>query len=244
MSEFVSAWLPQIILGAFAVIVALLIAGIIRALGSSKRRRQALRDWAFRHGFEYAEGPMPADQLAPIPPFQPGDTIVRAEARNITRGSHGAYVTIFDVAQTKLERRSHRTFEQTDTKTCALFSMPETLPRFEFSAIFAGDETTLEGKMLAGAMKMAAGLAPEHGELIPFADRPGFLLRALEDAPRVKELFRDIHFFDDKQSWQVNSYGKWLAVLASRPFLVQPENYDSFVEMAAKIYDHFRHSSS
>jgi len=244
MHDFVATYLPQIIFGAFALVITLIILGIIKALGASKRRRLALREWSFRHGFDYTEGPMPAGQLAPIPPFQVSDSIVGAEARNITRGSHGTYVTIFDVAQTRLERRSNRTFRQTDTKSCALFSLSEPLPRFEFSAIFAGGVTTLQGKLLAEAVKLAASLAPERGEIIPFPDRPGFMLRALEDTPRVAQLFGEIHFFDDKQGWQICSYGKWLAVISERPFLVQPENYDAFVEMVTKVYDHFRHSSS
>jgi hypothetical protein len=89
----------------------------------------------------------------------------------------------------------------------------------------------------------------QPGEVIPIADRPGFVLKAENEPDRVRRLFANAHFFDDKCGWEVQSNGSWM-LLSCTPMLYQhgwerlhyvsPKNYDEFVNVAQQIHDHFR----
>jgi hypothetical protein len=252
MSDFTATHMGLIVGSVFGVIVLLIVLGVSAALRAAKRRKANLREWAFRNGFDFAEGPMPARELAPIAPFELDDKTTTADARNVTRGSRGAYVTLFDFDHTSRTRsgpHGNRTQSQTKTTSCALFKLDEPLPHFDFGAMGVASADSFQGKLMAAALALAKRVGPERGQMIELDDRPGFLLRTEDDPAKVKPLFADVHFFDDKTGWTVLSQGSWLLLMCDpnlyqhgweRGSIVNEKNYDEFVSVATKIHDHFR----
>jgi len=237
MHEFVAAHIGQIVFGVFAFIILLIILAITSAVRANKRRSNNIREWAFRSGYDFTPGPMPAHDLAPIAPLEMSGETVEANARNIARGSR---LTLFDFDHATRHSSgvmNNRTQYTRKSMSCALFKVEEPLPRFSFSPMAVYDQNTLAGKMMAAAIH----IADHNSGIIPIADRPGFLLHTDDDVERVKSLLREPHFFDDKCGWGVQSTGSWM-LLTCNP--VEAENYDKFRDQAQAIYDHFRHSSS
>jgi len=254
MRDFVEAHTVQIVLGVLAFALLLVIVGIINVVRGSKRRRATLRDWAFRNGFDYTEGPLPAHDVAPLDAFEIKAEVTRSDALNITRGSR---VTIFDHQETR--RTSYGPYNNrvrftTKTRSCALYKLPEPLPPFEFNALTTASPDTFQGKLMAKVIDMAKLVrGNKAGEVIEIDGRPGFLLRGTE-ADRIKPLFAGrAQFFDDKCGWTVESHDSWLLVSCDptiyehgweRGSPVSEKNYDEFVRISDQIHDHFLHSSS
>jgi len=237
MQEFAATHVGLIVGAVFALIIGLIVLGVAGVLRANRRRSDTIREWAFRSGYNFTPGPMPAQQLAPIDRFEVKGETVEASARNVASASR---VTLFDFDHATRHQSgtfNNRTQYQRRTASCALFKLEEPLPRFTFSAMSTFDQNSLAGKMMAAVIN----IADRSSGIIPIADRPGFLLHTDEDADRVRSLFREPHFFDDKCGWNVLSTGSWM-LLSCNP--VAPENYDTFRNQAQTIYDHFRHSSS
>ncbi|GEM_PF-1798285 len=254
MRDYVAAHTVQIALAILAAGLLFAILGIISALRASAKRTKNLREWAFRNGFEYIAGPLPASQLAPIPFFQLSETTSGADAVNIVRGSRGVYITLFDLEHTSRQRDStNRLVTSSETTTCALFQFPRKLPRFEFTAIGAAEPGSIQGKLIGAVVNMAMVAGTHKGTLVPIEDRPGFLLLAFDEPERVREIFSSPHFFDDKRGFTVRAHDSWLLVSCDPTLygqgweqskLVAVKNYDDYIAVAERIYDHFRHSSS
>jgi hypothetical protein len=251
MRDFIEAHTVQITLGVLAVVVLLVIYGIISVVRASRRRKANLRDWAFRNGFDYTEGPLPAHDLAPLPSLEIAGQVSQADAHNITRGSR---MTIFDLMRTTRTRygiQNRNTRLNTKTTSCAVFKLPEPLPRFDFYAVGVADPNSFQGKLISGVVGLAkaVGTAEDRGELISIDERPGFLLRGYEPE-RIKPLFAydRVHFFDDKCGWTVEVDGTSLMVSCDptiyehgweRSSVVSETNYDDFVRISQQIHDHF-----
>jgi len=256
MRDFAEAHTVQIVLSVLAVALFLVILGIISAVRSSRRRKANLRDWAFRNGFDYSEGPLPAHDLAALPSLEVKGQVSQADAHNITRGSR---LTLFDLTRTTRTRygvQNRNTRLNTKTTSCAVFKLAEPLPRFDFYAVGVADPNSFQGKLISGVVSLAqtVGLSEDRGELISIEGRPGFLLRGYEP-DRIKPLFASdrVHFFDDKCGWSVEVDGTCLMVSCDpvmyehgweRSTVVDEKNYDDFVRISQQIYDHFLHSSS
>jgi hypothetical protein len=249
MRDFVEAHTVQIVLSVLAFTVVLIVLGIISAVRRSKRRRATLREWSFRNGFDYAEGPTPAYDIAPLGMFEIKDEITRSDALNITRGSR---VTIFDHQETTKQQSgpyNNRVRFQTKTRSCALYKLAEPLPEFDFSALTTAAPDTFQGKLMAKVIDLAKMVGGKPGVVVPIGDRPGFLLRGIE-ADRIAPLFAEgrAHFFDDKCGWSVESHDSWLLVSCDpsiyqhgweRGSPVSEKNYDDFVRISQQIHDHF-----
>jgi hypothetical protein len=256
MRDFIEAHTVQITLVILSIVVFLVIFGIISVVRASRRRRANLREWAFRNGFEYTQGPLPAHDLAPLPSLEVKGQVSQADASNITRGSR---MTLFDLTRTIRTRygvQNRNTRLTTKTTSCAVFKLPEPLPRFDFAALGVADPNSFQGKLISGVVSLAqaVGLSEDRGELIPIDGRPGFLLRGYEPE-RLKPLFASdrVHFFDDKCGWTVEVDGTCLMVSCDPTFyehgwerstVVDEKNYDDFVRVSQQVYDHFLHSSS
>lgn len=256
MRDFIEAHTVQITLGVLAIVGFLVIFGIVSVVRASRRRRANLREWAFRNGFDYTEGPLPAYDLAPLPSLEVKGQVSQADANNITRGSR---LTLFDLTRTIRTRygvANRNTRLSTKTTSCAVFKLPEPLPRFDFFAVGVADPDSFQGKLIAGVVGLAqaVGLSEDRGELIPIEGRPGFLLRGYEPE-RIKPLFASdrVHFFDDKSGWSIEVDGTCLMVTCDpamyehgweRSTVVDEKNYDDFVRISQQVYDHFLHSSS
>ena len=228
----------QIIGGVIVLIGAVIAIFVMLARGGSRRRTETLRQWAFRSGYNFTPGPVPASQLAPIREFESGGEVVESNARNVASRPR---VTLFDFDHATRHEHgvmNNRTEYRRSVESCALYQLDEPLPRFSFNALSAADQNSLAGRMMAKAM----GVIDGEGQIIAFDDRPGFLLFTDDDVARVKPLFAEPHFFDDKCGWSVRSTGSWLLLSTKTP--APAETYDAFAATAQKIYDHLRHSSS
>jgi hypothetical protein len=251
MQEFFAAHLAQIMYGVFALFALLMIWVIAGAILGSKKRRANLREWAFRRGYDYAEGPIPMKDLAPLTAFEIKPPLTRADAYNVTRGSRA---TLFDLQTTKRLSSYGGSQNRSANKSvsCALFKLPEPIPRFQFAAIASENSTTQN--VMMGMVKSLAALVADLHDMIPIEGHPGFILRA-PNAEEVKPLFTEerVKFFDDKCGWTVDGEGSWLLLTCDpmiyqhgfeRQSIVSEKNYDEFVRVSEQIYDHFRHSSS
>jgi hypothetical protein len=258
MRDLMEQHAVAIVLGAFGLAIFLLAVAVTRGAMRAKRRKAAIRDWAFRSGFDYIEGPLPARELAPLRYFALSDTITDANASNVTRGSRGVSVTLLDLQRTTRTSygvRGNRTNYSSSSATYALFKLSDPLPRFSFSALTAAGSDSLTGKLLGGVVGMAKFVGTGAiGDPIEIENRPGFLL-ATHEAERVRPLFAEerAHFFDDKCGWSVESEESWLLVSCDptiyghdwpRMAVVDVPQYDDFVRIATSIHDHFFHSSS
>lgn len=249
MREFMQQHLIAVVLGAFALAILLIAWAIVTGLQQAKRRREELRQWAFRSGYNYEEGPMPARELAPLQFFELSDSITKADARNVARGSR---VTLLDFEQTHYQKMGGNSKSYSHkSMSCALFKLSEPLPRFHFAALSTAAPDTLQGKLIAGVTSLAKFMGSSEGQPIPIPDRPGFL--AVSHEPQnAAPLFADgrTHFFDDKCGFSVTSEGSWMLVTCDaniygqshnwkRSALVDAANYDEFVRVASAVHQHF-----
>lgn len=254
MRELLQQHLTAVVLGAFALAILLIGWAIAASVQRARKRREELRQWAFRSGYDYQEGPMPARELAPMKFFELSDSITRADARNVARGSR---VTLLDFEQTHYQHMGGNSKSYSyKSMSCALFKLAEPLPRFHFAALTTAAPDSLQGKLMAGVAGLAKFIGSSEGQPIPIPDRPGFL--AVSHEPQnAAPLFADgrTHFFDDKCGFSVECEGSWMVVFCDaniyghnrnwqRSALVAPPHYDEFVRVATDIHDHFFHSSS
>jgi hypothetical protein len=250
MKEFAQEHAVVLILGLFGFFLLLFIVALIRSGMRQKQRKANLREWAFRSGFQYSEGPMPASELAPFDQLAPNENTKEAEATNVMQGSR---MTLFDLRRlTESHSGSHgnRTEYTTKYATFALFKLPEPLPHFSFSALSASGPDTLQGRLLGATVALAqkAGSNALH-DAIPIENRPGFLLTG-RDRLLVRPYFAPdrIGFFDDKGGWSVEAHDSWLLISCDpaiyghdwpRSPLVDETRLDEFVSIAGAIREHF-----
>src|SRR5258708_18446100 len=180
MQSILPAHAPLIALCAIALVILLIVWGVIHTAASARRRRRkaGLRDWAFRNGFDYTEGPAPARDLASIQ-FFATDTLVRGvTATNIVRGPRVTNVTLLDLHRTT---RSYsgpygiRAPSTDSTHTYALFNLADPVPSFSFTALTADGPDTERGQALAQLTRPAQS-APVRSSPIAIPDPPGCLL--------------------------------------------------------------------
>ncbi len=252
MQSILPAHAPLIALCAIALVILLIVWGVIHAAASARRRRRkaGLRDWAFRNGFDYTEGPVPARDLASIQ-FFATDTVVRdVTATNIVRGPRGTNVTLLDLHRTT---RSYsgpygiRAPSTDSTHTYALFNLADPVPSFSFTALTADGPDTERGQALAQLTRLAQS-APGRSDHIAVPDHPGFLL--ISHGGEAAPLFTSerVRFFEDKCGWTVLGEGSWLLLSADpmiyehgwkRMPVVDVTNYDDFVDLATAIRQYF-----
>jgi hypothetical protein len=250
MKEFAQEHAIVLILGLFGFFILLFIIALIRGAMRQKQRKANLREWAFRSGYQYEEGPIPASDLAPFAQLASGEKTREASALNVMRGSR---MTLFDLRRmTESHSGSHgnRTEYTTKYATYALFKMPEPLPHFSFSALTSSGPDTLQGRLLGATVALAQKAGSDFlQEAIQIENRPGFLLRGRERM-LVKPFFAPdrIGFFDDKPGWSVDAHESWLLVSCDpaiyghewpRQALVDETRLDEFVAMAEAIKGHF-----
>jgi hypothetical protein len=237
-----------IVIGAFFLLVVFALTGSAIQM---KRRKGKIREWAFRSGCDYVEGPMPARELASINDFATNEPGSEAVATNIIRGSRGVPFTLLDLRRTTTKqrgRRGNRNERTTSSDTCALFSLTSPLPGFYFNPITTAGLDTVYGKLLGGIMAIAESVDANPGrQRIPIPDRPGFLLIS-HDGDRPAPLFaaERARFFDDKCGWTVEAEGSWLLLTCNPAIyghgfkrlsqsLVDAPNYDDFLSVALAI---------
>jgi hypothetical protein len=228
MSDFFVEHGAALVGGAFLFVVLILVFAVIRGSGRTRKRKEDIKQWAFRNGFDYVDGPMPARELAPIAHFD------NADAYNVTRGSR---IAVMDL------RRTIGSTGDTSTRitSSVLFQLSEPLPPFTFMAISAEGPDSMQGQILGkmmGLAKAAGGDSLAASGMVMIESHPGFLIRSPQP-DRVRPLFAEdrVRFFDDKIGWGIECEGSWL--LLSKQDLADAEHYDEFVHAARSIHDHF-----
>ena len=115
------------------VFVVLILWILVKAAMSGRRRAAAIKEWAFRNGMSYVEGPVDVESVAKIPQDEIPDNLIRRNASNVVSGRRDRFdVTVFDLHQTTGGRNTNtRTYT---TQTITVLKLPEPLPSFRFMA--------------------------------------------------------------------------------------------------------------
>jgi hypothetical protein len=252
MRELMQQHGVAIVLGAFGLGIFLIILAISTSVARGRRRNSQIRDWAFRNGYQYEAGPVPARELAPIAQFAIDDKTSSADAFNVARGSK---FTLADLRRTSVQHfgaYGNNTQHTTRTVSCALTKLGTPLPPFSFSALTMQGPDTLQGKLMGGVISLAKFAGAKAGVvMVEIENRPGFLLTSPQ-ADAMQPLFASgrAQFFDDKCGWSVECDGSWLLVVCdpaiygagkgwSRTGLVDAEHFDEFATIARSIHEHF-----
>jgi hypothetical protein len=171
--------------GVFVILILWL---IVKAAMYGRRRAAAIKEWAFRNGMSYVEGPVDIESVAKIPQDETPDNLIRRNASNVVSGRRGHYdVTVFDIHQTTGGRNTNtRTYT---TKTVAILKLPEPLPPFRFMTLGNLKPGSFGANMLGAveqlALKMDGG---KHGTIIEIPDHPGLMLLS-KDPDATRPLF-------------------------------------------------------
>jgi hypothetical protein len=252
MRELMQQHGVAIVLGAFGLGIFLIILAISTSVARGRRRKGQIRDWAFRNGYQYEEGPVPARELAPIAQFAVDDATTSADAFNVARGSR---LTLADLRRTSVRHfgaYGNNIQLTTRTVSCAFTKLGAPLPPFSFSALTMQGPDSLQGRLMAGVISLAKFAGAKAGVvMVDIENRPGFLLTSPQ-ADAVRPLFASgrAQFFDDKCGWSVECDGSWLLLVCdaaiygagkgwSRTDLVDGEHFDEFASVARTIHDHF-----
>lgn len=256
MRELMQQHGVAIVLGAFGLGILLIVLAISASVARGRRRKGQIRDWAFRNGYQYEEGPVPAIELAPIAQFAIDKTTTSADAFNVARGSK---FTLADLRRTSVRHfgaYGNATDYSTRSVSCAFTRLGTPLPPFSFSALTAKGPDTLQGRLMGGVVSLAkAAGGGTIGDVVDVENRPGFLLTT-HQAGDVRPLFASgrAQFFDDKCGWSVECDGSWLLLVCdpniygadkgwSRTSLVDAGHFDEFVSIARSIHEHFAQST-
>jgi hypothetical protein len=252
MRELMQQHGVAIVLGAFGLGILLIILAISASVARGRRRNGQIRDWAFRNGYQYEAGPVPASELAPIAQFTLDDKTTSADAFNVARGSR---LTLADLRRTSVRHfgaYGNTTDHSTRTVSCAFTKLGTPLPPFSFSALTAKGPDSLQGRLMGGVVSLAKAVGGgTAGDVVAIENRPGFLLMT-HQAEAVRSLFAAgrAEFFDDKCGWSVECDGSWLLVVCDpsiygaekgwpRTQLVDAGHFDEFVSIARSILEHF-----
>src|SRR5437660_1221892 len=252
MRELMQQHGVAIVLGAFGLGIFLIILAISTSVARGRKRKGQIRDWAFRNGYQYEEGPVPARELAPIAQFAIDDTTTSADAFNVARGSR---LTLADLRRTAAQHfgaYGNQSQHTTRSVSCALVKLGTPLPPFSFSALTMQGPDSLQGKLMGGVISLAKFAGAKAGlVLVDIENRPGFLLTS-QQSDAVRPLFAAgrAQFFDDKCGWSIECDGTWMLLVCdpaiygagkgwSRTNLVDAGHFDEFASIARSIHDHF-----
>jgi hypothetical protein len=232
--------LKWVALGA-GLLVVLVIYVIVKAALGGRRRRDAIRQWAFRNGMSYLEGPIDPSNVAKIPQEEKNEKLISRNASNIVSGRRDHFdIAVFDLTETHSGvNRNSRTFTW---KTVAVLKMPAELPYFRFSIVADLKAGSFGAGMLAAVEKLAATVdAGKHGTLVPIPDHPGMVLMARDpDAARALFTPTVIDFFTRNTGYGVIAEGTALMVEKSTTRnLIDFEELEGFIAKSTEIAQQF-----
>jgi hypothetical protein len=191
--------------GAFVVLILWL---IVKAALSGRRRAAAIKDWAFRNGMSYVEGPVDPDSIAKIPQEETPANVISRNAWNIISGRRGHYdITVFDLHQTTGGRNTNtRTYS---TKTVAILKLPDPLPPFRFMALADVKPGSFGANMLGAVERLALKIdGGKHGTVIDIPNHPGLMLLSPDpDATRALFTPSVIDYFVQHGGYGVTTEG-------------------------------------
>jgi hypothetical protein len=232
--------LKWVALGA-GLLVVLVIYAIVKAALGGRRRRDAIRQWAFRNGMSYLEGPVDPSNIAKIPQEEKNEKLISRNASNIVSGRRDHFdIAVFDLTETHSGvNRNSRTFTW---KTVAVLKMPAELPYFRFSIVADLKPGSFGANMLGAVEKLAATVdAGKHGTLIPIPDHPGMVLMARDPDAALALFTRTvIDFFTRNTGYGVIAEGTALMVEKSTTRnLIDFEELEGFIAKSTSIAQQF-----
>src|ERR1043166_1843483 len=106
------------------VFVVLILSLFVKAALSGRKRAAAIKEWAFRNGMSYVEGPVAVESVAKIPQDEKPENLIRRNASNVISGRRGHFdITVFDIHETTGGRNTNtRTYVE---KTTAILKLPD-----------------------------------------------------------------------------------------------------------------------
>lgn len=196
--------------GVFVILILWL---IVKAAMSGRRRAAAIKEWAFRNGMSYVEGPVDVESVAKIPQDETPDNLIRRNASNVVSGRRGRYdFTVFDFMETTGGSNTNtRTYV---TKTVAILKLPEPLPPFRFMTIIDLKPGSFGANMLGAVERLAAKIdGGKHGSIIEIPDHPGLMLLS-KDPEATRALFTPavIDYFVNHTGYGVTTEGTSMMV--------------------------------
>jgi hypothetical protein len=199
---------------AFALFV---IQALARGVMAGYKRRDSLKEWAFRNGMSYFEGPVDAMSIAKIPQAPGDEQWTKRTASNVLTGSRGGYdISLFDLHQERPDggRVNRHVF---DSRTVAVLKVHDELPYFHFSVLANVQPGSFTANLLNVAEQPAVKFDQgEHGTVIDIPDRPGFLVVG-RDVERVKSLFKPdmLDYFAHHTGYTIVGEGTSLMIQAA-----------------------------
>jgi len=193
------------------VFVVLLVWILLKGAMSGRRRSAAIKEWAFRNGMSYVEGPVDVPKM---PQDETAGNLISRKAWNVVSGRRYRFdVTVFDLHQTT---GGHNTNTRTyTTKTIAILKLPDPLPPFRFLAIGANLKPgSFAANMVGAVERMAANIdGGRHGTIIDLPDHPGLMLLS-HDPDATRALFTPavIDYFVQHGGYGVTTEGTTMMV--------------------------------
>lgn len=232
--------LKWVALGAGAFVL-LIVYAIVKAAMSGRRRRDAIRDWAFRNGMTYVEGPVDTDSVAKIPQDERPDNLIRRQAWNVVSGRRDRFdISVFDLHQTTGGYdRNTRTYT---TRTVVILKMPEELPSFRFMAFSNLAAGSLGATMLGAVEKLAMKIdAGKHGTVVDLPGQPGLILLA-RDPEATRAVFTPgvIDYFTRHSGYGITTEGSSMLVEKTQTRTVVPaEELEALINDATAVAQQF-----
>lgn len=229
---------------AFALFV---IWGLASGVRAGYKRRDAVKEWAFRCGMNFTEGPVDASSVAQLPNTPGSEEYTRRRASNVLTGRRGTYdVALFDLMDERKDRARVNRHVFT-YRTVAVLKLPgRNLPYFQFSA-FNVQPGTFAASMVDKAMSLAKAVDHgEHGVAIEIPNHPGFILVGREP-DRVRELFTQdvIDYFAHHGGFSIAGEGSTLLIEPNmRKSVVDMEDLDYFLSQTTTIASQFDREAS
>jgi len=223
------------------IFVVLLVWILLKGAMSGRRRAAAIKEWAFRNGMSYVEGPVDVESVAKIPQDETPDNLVSRKAWNVVSGRRDRFdVTIFDLHQTTGGRNTNtRTYT---TKTLAILKLPDPLPPFRFLALGDMKPGSFGASMLGAVERLAMNIdGGKHGTPIDIPDHPSLMLLSRDpDATRALFTPAVIDYFVQHGGYGVTTDGTSMMVDRSQTrTIASVEQIERLVNDATSIAQQF-----
>ena len=225
------------------VFVVLILSLFVKAALSGRKRAAAIKEWAFRNGMSYVEGPVDVESVAKIPQDEKPENLIRRNASNVISGRRGHFdITVFDIHETTGGRNTNtRTYVE---KTTAILKLPEPLPPFRFMTLVDLKPGSFGANMLGALERLAQKVdGGKHGSIIEIPDHPGLMLLSRDpDATRAVFTPALIEYFVQHPGYGITTEGTSMMVDRSLTrTTASVQEIEKLINDATSIAEQFHH---
>lgn len=223
------------------VFVVLILWIIVKAAMFGRRRAAAIKDWAFRNGMSYVEGPVDPASVAKIPQDEAPPNLIRRTASNVVSGRRDRFdITVYDLHLTTGGRNTNsRTYT---TRTLAILKLPEPLPPFRFMAFGDMKPGSFGANMMGAVERLAMKIdGGKHGSVIEIPDHPSLMLLSKEtEATRALFTPSVIDYFTHHPGYSITTEGTAMQIEKSQTRTVSSvEDIETLINDATGIAQQF-----